>query len=141
MKKIILATLLCCGLMSGYAQDVKLEGTWVLDSIELYKIVENDSILVDNGDFTPIRTSGAFDTISFEGNMVTVNIDDYITKAPFGIKNKHLSLYVSSIPMEYNLIENDKHLVLTRNFQDSHNDEFASFIAILRYKYIQTILK
>jgi len=132
MKKIILATLLFCGLTS-YAQNIELEGTWMLDSIELYKIVENDSIKMGNGDSIPNRFSGIFDTISFEGNNTIVNMEEMV-KAPFRFENKLLSLYVSSIPMEYNFIEDDEYLVLFRKFRYLHDGESLTYSVILKYK-------
>ena len=131
----IVLALLLLGL-SAKSQTNELDGTWVLKSVELYKhSADNDSTKVDNSYLAPNYISGAFDTISFEGNMTTVVIFGDTVRAAFKHENNIISLYVSSIPMEYNLIEKGENLVLIRRYGYTYNsDEYVQYSMKLSYK-------
>lgn len=95
---------------SIYAQTSKLEGTWVLESVSVVKIVGNDSVKVSPVTLKDNVYVGIYDRLVFNDNNVKLISPESEYIGPFAIENSLLLVSFLAAPYswEYTVSEDNK---------------------------------
>ena len=116
------AAVFCIALFSlalalpSHAQDLNVEGKWTLENVELYQYSDNDSIKI-NKEYLPVNsTSGVFETILFNAKTCKVDVSSNQVECPYRIEGSSITIYATSIPFVYNIIESNNQLILFRKY-------------------------
>ena len=126
----------------SYGQTKNFEGIWVLENIELYKYSNNgsDSTKVDTKNMPTNYISGAFDTISINGDKFSVNIIDNITKrqtyleSNYQVDNNIITLTMMTEFSKYSIHEKDDHsMILYRKFSHMYDNTNSLFGVKIKY--------
>jgi hypothetical protein len=100
-----------------------LDGVWALDSVELYKYSDTDSVKVST-DLLPESNavSGVFDTIRFDGDKCRVRLNNYQMESKYLKPDENIKLYLMAVPFEYTIHAENEHLILYRKYYFLDNE-------------------
>ena len=134
MKRKFFVFFMLLSSFSVFAQNNLLDGTWTLDSVSVVKISDNSALGIEEAKQNPFF--GVFEALAFQGNDLTVTINDYQAIGTAEITNDKIKISFTDAPIEVQYQIKDGQLFLEHHvsFPGEGHPNNNIYIVTIKYK-------
>jgi hypothetical protein len=116
----------------------ELKGEWKLDSVVLYKYLDNDSIEINNN-LLPEDSliSGVFNTIYFAADTCRVNVGNKFFQSFYKLNGNILELTLLLVPHTYIIVDDKISLTLYRKYSSVDSENYNMVFYGVKLIYVR----